>query len=168
MVRSGRILSAIAAGIVLSLGAQLAHSAPLFGPSRQQNYVRIAGDRGGYVVQYALRMLKLQQSGKLVQFAGRCDSACTIYLALPRSQTCISPGASFRFHAPYGAGSRGNHFARMYMLNSYPGWVRSWINSKGGLSSRLITMDYAYASKFMRTCATTTAQRQVVKTGRAG
>jgi hypothetical protein len=168
MVRSGRILSVLAVGVVLSLGAQLAHSAPLLGPSRQQNYVRIGGDRGGYVVQYALRMLKLKQSGRPVQFGGRCQSACTIYLALPRSQTCISPGASFGFHAPYGAGSRGNHFARMYMLNSYPGWVRSWISSRGGLSSRVITMDYAYASRFMKTCGTATAQGSSLKPGRAG
>jgi hypothetical protein len=168
MVKSGHILPVIAAGVVLSMGAELAHSAPLLGPSRNHNYHRIGSDRGGYVVQYALRMLKLKQSGKPVQFGGRCQSACTVYLALPRSQICISPGASFGFHAPYGAGTNGNRVARNYMLNSYPGWVRSWIGSRGGLSSRLITMDYAYASKFMRTCGVATAQRDSLKPGRAG
>jgi hypothetical protein len=168
MVRSGRILSVVAAGLMLSMGGQLANSAPLFGPSRSQNYQRIGSDRGGYVVQYALRMLKLKQSGKPVQFGGKCQSACTIYLALPRSQTCISPGASFGFHAPYGSNASGNRFARIYMLNSYPGWVRGWISSRGGLSSRVITMDYAYASKFMRICGTTTAQADFVKPGRLG
>src|SRR5215217_6676167 len=112
MIKLGRILPVIAAGIVLNLGAQLAHSAPLLGPLRNQNYQRIGSDRGGYVVQYALRMLKLKQSGKPVQFAGKCLSACTIYLALPRSQTCISPGASFGFHAPYGSSPSGNRMAR--------------------------------------------------------
>jgi hypothetical protein len=168
MVRSGRILSIVAAGLVLSMGAQLANSAPLFGPSRNQNYQRIGSDRGGYVVQYAVRMLKLKQSGKPIQFAGSCQSACTIYLALPRSQTCISPGASFGFHAPYGSSPSGNRMARMYMLKSYPGWVRSWISSRGGLSSRVITMNYAYASKFMKPCGTATAQVDSLKKGRTG
>jgi hypothetical protein len=168
MIRSGRICSLVAAGVVFLIGVQIAHSAPLFGPSRNHNYHRIGSDRGGYVVQYALRMLKLRQSGKPVQFGGSCQSACTIYLALPRSQTCISPGASFGFHAPYGAGTKGNRYARTYMLNSYPGWVRSWISGRGGLSSRLITMNYAYASKFMRPCGTATAQGDSLKPSRAG
>jgi hypothetical protein len=168
MVKLGRILPVIVAAVVLSMSAQVAHSAPLFGTSRSQNYQRIGSDRGGYVVQYALRMLKLKQSGKPVQFAGSCQSACTIYLALPRSQTCIAPGSSFGFHAPYGSSSSGNRMARAYMLKSYPGWVRSWISSRGGLSSRVITMDYAYASKFMKPCGTAIAQRETLKPGRSG
>ena len=168
MVRSGRILPVVAAGLMLSMASQLANSAPLFGPSRSQNYQRIGSDRGGYVVQYALRMLKLKQGGKPVQFAGSCLSACTIYLALPPSQTCISPGASFGFHAPYGSTPSGNRMARMYMLKAYPGWVRSWISSRGGLSSRVMTMNYAYASKFMKPCGTATAQVDSVKPGRTG
>jgi hypothetical protein len=168
MVKSGRILPVIAVGVALFMSAELAHSAPLFGPSRSQNYQRIGSDRGGYVVHYALRMLKLKQSGKPVQFAGSCLSACTIYLALPASQTCISPGASFGFHAPYGSSSSGNRMARMYMLKSYPGWVRSWISSRGGLSNRVITMNYAYASKFMKPCGTATAQADSLKKGRTG
>jgi hypothetical protein len=110
----------------------------------------------------------LKQSGKPVQFAGSCLSACTIYLALPPSQTCISPGASFGFHAPYGSTPSGNRMARMYMLKTYPGWVRSWISSRGGLSSRVITMNYAYASKFMKPCGTATAQGDSVKSGPTG
>src|SRR5215207_5674562 len=152
MVKPERFLRVIAAGVMLSMGVQHAHSAPLFGASRSQNYQRIGSDRGGYVVQYALRMLKLKQSGKPVQFAGSCQSACTIYLALPQSQTCISPGASFGFHAPYGSSPSGNRMARTYMLKTYPDWVRSWISSRGGLSNRVITMNYSYASKFMKPC----------------
>lgn len=168
MVKSGRILPILAAGAALCMSAELAYSAPLFGSSRSQNYQRIGSDRGGYVVQYALRMLKMKQSGKPVQFAGSCLSACTIYLALPPSQTCISPGASFGFHAPYGSSPSGNRMARMYMLKSYPGWVRSWISSRGGLSSRVITMNYGYASKFMKPCGTATAQADSPKKGRTG
>jgi hypothetical protein len=53
---------------------------------------------------------------------------------------------------PYGATGSGNKMAADYMLNAYPSWVRSWINSKGGLSSRSIFMGYAEASKFLATC----------------
>jgi hypothetical protein len=112
----------------------------------------ISGDRGGYVVVYALRMLKLKQSGRQVQFRGSCDSACTLYLALPASQVCVAPRTSFNFHMPYGASASGNRAAASYMLRSYPNWVRNWIKSKGGLSGRMISMNYAHASKFLPTC----------------
>jgi hypothetical protein len=163
MNNRGRILAFATAGIALLTSTQLASANPLTGPSRSHGYVTIGGDRGGYVVQYALRVLKLRKSGTPLRFTGRCQSACTIYLALPRRQTCISPGASFSFHAPYGGGSGGNRIALSYMLNSYPSWVRNWINKWGGLSRKLITMDYAYASKFMRTCGSQTAGLDVTR-----
>jgi hypothetical protein len=131
------------------------------GPMRGQNITRIGNDRGGYVIQYASKLQKMKQAGTQVQFTGRCYSACTLYLALPRSQTCISPRASFTFHAAYGAGPKGNQIATSYMLNKYPSWVRSWINSQGGLSRRLITMPYDYTSKHMKTCGPVTAQSEV-------
>ena len=36
----------------------------------------------GYVIDYAIRKLKLEREGRPVKFDGRCDSACTLYLAL--------------------------------------------------------------------------------------
>lgn len=114
--------------------------------------VSISGDRGGYVVVYALRMLKLKESGKPVQFRGRCDSACTLYLALPARQVCVAPKTSFNFHLPYGASASGNRFAASYMLRSYPSWVRNWIRSKGGLTNKMLSMNSAYASKFLPNC----------------
>ena len=38
-------------------------------------------------------------------------------------------------------------------MKKYPDWVRNWIEVQGGLSSRLIKMDYAYASRFIPSCA---------------
>lgn len=101
-------------------------------PSTAGSAVTIRNDRGGQVVHYALKMLRLKEAGHSVRFSGRCDSACTLYLALPRSKTCVSPGASFGFHLPYGASRAGNQVAAQYLLSSYPGWVRSWIADKGG------------------------------------
>src|SRR5687768_12366704 len=104
MSRSRRVLAIATAAIALLSGTQLATANPLMGPSRSHGYVTVGSDRGGYVIKYALRMLKLRKSGTSLRFTGRCESACTVYLALPSNQTCIASGASFRFHAPYGAG----------------------------------------------------------------
>jgi hypothetical protein len=42
--------------------------------------------------------------------------------------------------------------AQVYLMRKYPGWVKSWIARNGGLSGRLVTMNYSYASKFLRRC----------------
>jgi hypothetical protein len=112
----------------------------------------IRNDHGGYVVDYAISMLKLQQSRRPVKFAGRCDSACTIYLGLSRAQTCITPSAKFGFHLPFGSSARGNRVAVRFLMKKYPRWVVEWLEANGGLSSRLKVMPYDYASRFIRSC----------------
>jgi hypothetical protein len=114
--------------------------------------VSIGSDAGGVVIQYGLRMLRWRGNGTRVRFTGACRSACTIYLGLASSQTCISPGASFGFHSPFGAAGRGNAIAQSFMMRNYPGWVRSWIRGQGGLNSQIKTMSYGYASRFIRPC----------------
>lgn len=121
--------------------------------------VSIGSDRGGYVINYGLRMLRWRKNGTQVQFSGNCQSACTLYLGLATRQTCISPGASFGFHLPYGASKRGNRIARGFMLRNYPGWVRSWISAQGGLSGQMKTMGYGYASRFIKPCGSVVARR---------
>ena len=143
-----KIIGSISAGLFLITSVSGSYAFPTSGLGS----LSIRGDRGGNVMTYALRMLKLKDSGKQVQFRGSCESACTLYLALPRNRVCVTPQASFNFHLPYGASASGNRAAASYMLRQYPGWVRSWINSKGGLSSRMISMKYAHASKFLPTC----------------
>jgi hypothetical protein len=145
------------AGLALTIGCEGASATPLGGAMRSHNVLRISNDRGGYVIQYAMRLHKYKEAGTRVEFTGRCLSACTLYLALPRSQTCVARGASFSFHAPYGAGPKGNRITLVYMMNKYPDWVRSWIKSHGGLSGRLITMQYGYASRYLTPCETATA-----------
>src|SRR5688572_7332712 len=117
MITRGFVTTFLAAGLTLTLWCEGASASPLAGGMRGQNVTKIYNDRGGYVIQYAMRLQKFKQAGTPVQFAGACLSACTLYLALPKSQTCISPRASFSFHAAYGAGPRGNAIATSYMLN---------------------------------------------------
>ncbi|MGX9145476.1 hypothetical protein [Mesorhizobium sp. 128a] len=116
------------------------------------NVKTISGDRGGYVIDYAIRALKMRRSGTFVRFNGSCDSACTLYLSMPRSKVCITQNASFGFHLPYGVSARGNQVAANFMMKNYPGWVRGWIAKRGGLKSSIATMTYADASRFLPTC----------------
>jgi hypothetical protein len=151
MKKAVKFLAVVA---VAAIGLSAADAANAF-PFSGFRGVTIRGDRGGQVIQYALQMKRMERSGSKVRFAGRCDSACTLYLALPRKQTCVMPGASFGFHLPYGASRDGNRIAASYMMRNYPGWVRSWIRANGGLGRGIKTMSYSYARQYLPTCAGT-------------
>ena len=112
----------------------------------------IYNDTGGQAMRYALKAQEYQKQRRQVRFAGRCDSACTLYLSLPDDLVCISSGASFGFHRPYGATLGENRVMEEYMMGLYPEWVRDWIESQGGLAVEMKSMNYAYASQFMRPC----------------
>jgi hypothetical protein len=115
-------------------------------------HITIRNNSGGNVARFAMRAANFERDGVIVRFAGRCDSACTLYLGLPRKQTCIAQGASFRFHAPVAKSNRSAKAAQQFMYASYPGWVRNWIAKHGGMTRRLITMEYAYAKNFIQGC----------------
>lgn len=106
----------------------------------------IRRDYGGRVVEYAIKANKAQS----VRFDGPCMSACTLYLA--SRNTCITRRASFHFHHPYGSTPEANRQAAAFMLNAYPAWVRDWIAANGGLTSRMIVMNYGTAVQHMRKC----------------
>jgi hypothetical protein len=114
--------------------------------------VEIGNDSGGFVADYAIRLYEMRQARQKVRFVGVCDSACTLFLALPAEQTCITKGTYFRFHAPSAPSASAATAVAAYMMRKYPQWVRAWITAGGGLSDQLATMDYAYAQNFMRTC----------------
>ena len=117
--------------------------------------VEIKDDSGGFVAEYALRLYEMEEARQKVEFVGRCDSACTLFLALPADQTCITEGAYFRFHAPSAPAASTAAAVAGYLMHKYPKWVRSWIVAHGGLSDRLATMSYDYANKYIRTCSLT-------------
>jgi hypothetical protein len=114
--------------------------------------VEIGNDSGGFVAEYALRLYEMKEAKQRVRFAGVCDSACTLFLALPAEQTCITERAYFRFHSPLAPSASAAAAVATYMMRKYPQWVRAWIAAQGGLSDRLATMSYAYAQNFIRTC----------------
>ena len=112
----------------------------------------VSNDAGGYLANYVDRVQNLRSCRQRVTFAGRCDSSCTLLLSLPSSQLCITPGAASGFHAPSAPTESGARAAQAYLMSKYPGWVRNWIASQGGLTSTVVTMDYAYPARFIRTC----------------
>jgi hypothetical protein len=114
--------------------------------------VEIGNDSGGYVAEYALRLYAMTETRRRIKFVGVCDSACTLFLALPAEQTCIDQGAYFRFHAPSAPSASAAEAVAAYMMRKYPAWVRSWIAAQGGLSDRLVTMSHRYARNFIRPC----------------
>jgi hypothetical protein len=114
--------------------------------------VSILNNSGGKIALFAIKLAEYRDEGTLVKFSGRCDSACTLFLSLPKRQICINPGAYFRFHTPSARSSRSERSAQTFLMGKYPDWVRSWIQERGGLSHRVFRMDYAYASQFIPGC----------------
>jgi hypothetical protein len=144
-VKRGGVVAALC--VFGFLSTPLSATAEAAGP-----VIRISSNSGGRIGDFMMRLHQYKSQGSLVQFAGNCDSACTLLLALPRSNTCLTSGAVFRFHAPSAGSARMSLSAKRYMMAQYPGWVRSWIANNNGLTAKLISMDYSYASKFMRSC----------------
>lgn len=141
--------SLVAAGMLVTL---MASPVSAFVNTGKNAYV-VHADRGGNVANYIIKARGLRQQSRKIRFAGRCESACTILLSHPKSDICITRNAKFGFHLPYGGRSEDNTKIRSRMMAVYPSWVRSWIGSKGGLNGHMKTMTYAYASRFLRTCA---------------
>lgn len=115
--------------------------------------VLVGGDSGGNIAQYIIRTEEYRIAQTQVSFAGRCDSACTLYLNLAPEQICMQRDAYFRFHAPIANSERVEKMAMAIMMERYPDWVKDWIFLQGGLTHHLMTMDYAYARQFVRPCS---------------
>ena len=115
--------------------------------------VSVKGDNGGNIAHYLLKTEEYRDAQTQVSFAGRCDSACTLYLSLAPEQICIGQNAYFRFHAPITTSQRVREMAMVVLMERYPDWVKDWIFLQGGLHRYLITMGYDYASQFIQPCA---------------
>lgn len=149
-MKSGKLMAAALVAAVMTMASTQPSTAAQ--KPRSADIV-IRHDNGGSVVTYAQKVTRARQQNLSVQISGSCQSACTLFLSLPEAQTCITPGASFGFHRAHSASRQNNDWGTSYLLKKYPNWVRQWIAAKGGLKSRIIRMDYAYASRFMQRCA---------------
>lgn len=139
--------------VYASVGIGLGNATDVIPPPDDFPVAVITDDNGGRIIDYILRAAYYKEAKIQVEFAGRCDSSCTLYLSLPDEQLCITKDAFFRFHAPVDYWHRIDRGAVNLMMLKYPDWVQSWILSNNGLTRHLIEMDYSYAQQFMKTCA---------------
>src|SRR5215467_9152628 len=135
----------------------VAVAATLISPPAAHATMRITGDPGGLIVEYAQRFLHMRASGEQVIIDGACLSACTLAIAmLPREQVCATPKAILGFHAAWrptsGEGKATSSLATQAMMELYPTNVRSWIGRHGGLTSRMIFLHGRELASMVPTC----------------
>lgn len=104
----------------------------------------VTSDLGGNVVSYYRSMKALRQSGETIRIDGVCGSACTLYTASPT--VCVTPRAILWFHATT------SPWMTRAMMKEYPGWVRSWINARGGLTRAKLVMPYSTIRQHLPAC----------------
>jgi len=102
----------------------------------------VRNDKGGNVEQRVHQIEQLRQAGTRVRIVGRCDSACTMFLGLPRA--CVARTARLGFHGPqsqyYGISLPPHQFEYWsgVMADHYPPRLRArfmaeWRNTTMGL-----------------------------------
>lgn len=103
--------------------------------------IRIGNDDGGVVQEYAGRVAAARFSGQRVVIDGRCASACTLYLNLPRNQICATARAIFIFHTATDKQlGLPDWRANERLMDTYPSHVRIAIAQRGGLWLKPITI----------------------------
>jgi hypothetical protein len=146
MRRTALLLAAVAAASISASSARAT--------------MRIAGDPGGLIIEYAERFLQARASGEQVVIDGACLSACTLALAmLPRGQVCATPQAVLGFHAAWRPTAGGGHtpssVATQAMMDLYPADVRGWIGRHGGLTPHMIYLKGRELAAMVPTCGAT-------------
>ena len=123
--------------------------------------VRIKDDVGGRIGKYVEAYSAVRNSGEMVIIDGACLSACTLVLGIvPRNRICVTNRATLGFHAAWMPGPEGRpvHSAvgTQALWQVYPQHVRSWINSRGGLSRKMIFLRGKELAAMYPECRVTT------------
>jgi hypothetical protein len=119
--------------------------------------VRIRHDPGGIISDRMQTFYRIRDSGERVVIDGQCYSACTIVLGiLPPDRVCATPRARLGFHAAWVPDMDGRPLTSpegtAAMWGFYPDVVRKWINSKGGLSRKLVILSGRELGSMVRAC----------------
>ena len=105
--------------------------------------MRISDDIGGRIGAYVDQYSQVRNSGERVVIDGACLSACTLVLGIvPRNRICVTRRATLGFHAAWMPGPNGkpvpSAVGTQALWDMYPTHVRHWINSRGGLSAKMM------------------------------
>jgi hypothetical protein len=105
--------------------------------------MRISDDIGGRIGAYVDQYSQVRNSGERVVIDGACLSACTLVLGIvPRNRICVTRRATLGFHAAWMPGPNGKPMpsavGTQALWDMYPSHVRQWINSRGGLSAKMM------------------------------
>jgi hypothetical protein len=105
--------------------------------------MRISDDIGGRIGTYVDQYSQVRNSGERVVIDGACLSACTLVLGIvPRNRICVTRRATLGFHAAWMPGPNGkpvpSAVGTQALWDMYPSHVRQWINSRGGLSAKMM------------------------------
>jgi len=105
--------------------------------------MRISDDIGGRIGAYVDQYSQVRNSGERVMIDGACLSACTLVLGIvPRNRICVTRRATLGFHAAWMPGPNGkpvpSAVGTQALWDMYPSHVRQWINSRGGLSAKMM------------------------------
>ena len=120
--------------------------------------VRILASPGGQVGPFIDMFEKVRNSGERVVIDGPCLSAWHVGVLsmVPRSDLNVTRRAVLGFHAARSIDRRGRVYAEpeasKLVLQAYPGPVRDWIISRGGLTSRLLLLRGRELSAMYRPC----------------
>jgi hypothetical protein len=119
--------------------------------------VRIRNDPGGIISDRMHTFYRLRDAGERVVIDGQCYSACTIVLGiLPPDRVCATPRARLGFHAAWVPDMDGRPLTSpegtAAMWGFYPDVLRKWINSKGGLSRKLVVLSGRELGSIVRPC----------------
>ena len=105
--------------------------------------MRIGDDVGGRIGAYVEQYAAVRASGESVAIDGSCLSACTLVLGIvPRNRICVTRRAMLGFHAAWMPGANGkpvpSAVGTQALWDLYPQNVKRWINSRGGLSAKMM------------------------------
>jgi len=119
--------------------------------------MRITGDAGGLMADYASRFSSARESGETVVIDGPCFSACTMVLGyIPRDRVCVTHNAVLGFHAAWQYDPNGRRITSaegtQELIGIYPAPIRSWLARRGGLSHRMKFLQGRELSAMYRTC----------------
>ena len=122
--------------------------------------MRISDDVGGRIGAYVEQFSQVKQTGERVVIDGACLSACTLVLGIvPRNRICVTRRAMLGFHAAWMPGPEGKpiHSAAgtAALWELYPEHVKRWINSRGGLSAKMMFLRGRELSSMYAECRTT-------------